>query len=289
MLDNVSIGNQILLLRKRNGFTQEELAEKLGISAQAISKWENGHTLPETAILPILAKLLNCSIDVMLSPVVFKEGTIIPFGKHHWRVLKADGNSALIITESVIEQRAYHEEFTEITWEHCDLRKYLNKQFYDTFDPLDRTRILETKLTDSHNAWYGTKWGNPTVDKIFLLSTNEVLQYFGDSGDLKNNKRWHYPGDHYVHDNPNALVLSDGLHCIEYGECISDQYNNARKALYHKIYNAGWDERTWWLRSPGIHLRHTNAIVGTKGELFVCGADVYMNDVGVRPTLWLSI
>ena len=50
MINNISIGNQILLLRKRNGFTQDELAEKLGISAQAISKWENGHTLPETAI-----------------------------------------------------------------------------------------------------------------------------------------------------------------------------------------------------------------------------------------------
>ena len=54
MLDNVNVGNQILLFRKRNGFTQEELAEKLGISAQAISKWENGHTLPETAVLHTL-------------------------------------------------------------------------------------------------------------------------------------------------------------------------------------------------------------------------------------------
>ena len=148
MLDNIGIGNQILLLRKRNGFTQEELAEKLEISAQAISKWENGHTLPETALLPLLAKLLNTSIDSILMPVIIKEGAIIPFGKHQWRVLKTDGNSALIITESVIEQRAYHEEFTEITWEHCDLRKYLNRQFYDTFDPTDRARILETRITD---------------------------------------------------------------------------------------------------------------------------------------------
>lgn len=289
MLDNVSVGNQILLLRKRNGFTQEELADKLGISPQAISKWENGHTLPETAMLPILAKLFNCSIDALLTPVIVKEGALIPFGKHEWRVLKTDGNSALIITESVIEQRAYHEEFTEVTWEHCDLRKYLNKQFYDTFDPSDRARILETRLTDCDNPWYGTKWGNSTVDRIFLLSTNEVLQYFGDSGDLKNNKRWHYPGDHYPHDNPNELVLSDGSHCSEYGECINDKYNDARKALYHKVYNAGWDVKTWWLRSPGINVRHTTAMIGDKGELFVCGADVYMTDIGVRPALWLSI
>ena len=290
MLDNVIIGNQVLLLRKRNGFTQEELAEKLGISAQAISKWENGHTLPETAMLPILSKLFNCSIDAILMPVAIKEGAIIPFGKHQWRVLKVDGNSALIITESVIEQRAYHEEFTEITWEHCDLRKYLNKQFYDAFDPADRARILETRLTDTDNEWYGTKWGKPTVDRIFLLSTNEVLQYFGDSGDLKSNKRWHWKcNESDGMTDSEELVLSDGEHCIEYGQCINDRYNDARKASYEKLYNAGWDEKWWWLRSPGIHKRHTAAVVGKQGALFVCGCDVYSIDMGVRPALWLSI
>jgi len=49
------LGNVIPQYYKRNGFTQEELAEKIGISAQAISKWENSHTLPETAMLPVLA------------------------------------------------------------------------------------------------------------------------------------------------------------------------------------------------------------------------------------------
>jgi len=284
MLDNTRVGNQIMLLRKRNGFTQDELAEKLGISAQAISKWENGHALPETAMLPLLSKLLNSPIDSILMPVIIKEGVIIPFGKHQWRVLKVDGNSALIITERVIEQRAYHEEFTEITWEHCDLRKYLNKQFYDTFDPSDRTRILETRITDCDNPWYGTKWGNPTIDRIFLLSTSEVVQYFGDSGDLKSNKRWHWKSD-----DSEELVLSDGPHCIEMGECINDQYNGARKAIYKKVYNAGWDEKWWWLRSPGIHLRHTAVVVGKQGALFVCGCDVYSIDMGVRPALWLSL
>ena len=281
MLDNRKIGSQILLLRKRNGFTQDELAEKLGISAQAISKWENGHALPDITMLPLLSKLLNSTIDSILMPVIVKEGAIIPFGKHQWRVLKVDGNSALIITEGIIEQRAYHEEFTEVTWEHCDLRKYLNKQFYDTFDPADRARILETRITDCDNPWYGTKWGNSTVDRIFLLSTTEVLQYFGDSGDLKNNKRWRCM-------DTDEVVLSSPDHW-ESGEYIYDQYNDARKALYHKVYNAGWDERWYWLRSPGIHIRHTTVSIGEKGELFICGSDVYDSHGGVRPALWLSL
>jgi len=66
MLDNISIGNRITYLRKQSKLTQEELAEKLGVTAQTVSKWENGHTLPETASLPLLAKLFDCSIDSIL-------------------------------------------------------------------------------------------------------------------------------------------------------------------------------------------------------------------------------
>jgi len=281
MIDNINVGSQILLLRKRNGFTQEKLAEKLDISAQAISKWENGHTLPETAMLPLLAKLLNTTIDSMLMPISVNEGNIIPFGKHHWRVLKTNCNSALIVTESVIEQRAWHEEFTEITWEHCDLRKYLNKQFYDTFDPTDRARIMETRISDCDNPWYGTKWGNPTVDRIFLLSTTEVVQYFGDSGDLKNNKRWHF----IKHNDDNNY---EGPHLEGHSEFINDQYNDARKTLYHKAYNAGWDERMWWLRSPG-YINSGAAHIGRSGRIGVIGSSVYGCSGGVRPALLLHL
>ncbi len=66
MFDNIKVGKQIAFLRKEKGFTQEYLAQKLGVSPQAISKWENGHTLPETILLPTLSELLDCSIDYIL-------------------------------------------------------------------------------------------------------------------------------------------------------------------------------------------------------------------------------
>jgi len=83
MIDNISVGNQIKFLRRQNGFTQEELAAQLGISPQAISKWENGHTLPETALLPLLAKLLNSSIDSILMP-----GGTATYGESHMEVIR---------------------------------------------------------------------------------------------------------------------------------------------------------------------------------------------------------
>lgn len=68
MFEIKKVGEQITLLRKEKGLTQEKLAEALNVSPQAVSKWENGHTLPETSLLPLLAKLLDCSIDTILIP-----------------------------------------------------------------------------------------------------------------------------------------------------------------------------------------------------------------------------
>ncbi len=55
-------------LRRERGYTGEGLAQRLQVSPQAVSKWENGRCLPETAILPELAKALDCSIDSLLLP-----------------------------------------------------------------------------------------------------------------------------------------------------------------------------------------------------------------------------
>lgn len=65
-MDLIEIGVKLRGLRKKMRLTQEELAEKMGMSPQAISKWENGHCLPETAVLPKLTSILNTTIDDML-------------------------------------------------------------------------------------------------------------------------------------------------------------------------------------------------------------------------------
>ena len=60
-------------------------------------------------------------------------GDKISFGSYEWRVLEVKNNTALIITEYIIEQRAYHNAYKDITWADCSLRKYLNNEFYDRF------------------------------------------------------------------------------------------------------------------------------------------------------------
>lgn len=68
MLDTKKVGIKIATLRKSTGLSQEKLAEMLHISPQAISKWENGHTLPETTLLPVLSQIFRCTIDDIIMP-----------------------------------------------------------------------------------------------------------------------------------------------------------------------------------------------------------------------------
>ena len=61
------IGTQIAVLRKKAGLTQSELGERLGISYQAVSKWERGETIPDVSILLDLAGILRTTVDNILS------------------------------------------------------------------------------------------------------------------------------------------------------------------------------------------------------------------------------
>ena len=66
-MDTLKIGRYIQHLRKAAGMTQKELAEKLNISFQAVSKWENGDSLPDTGILLELCNVLNTTADKLLN------------------------------------------------------------------------------------------------------------------------------------------------------------------------------------------------------------------------------
>ena len=62
-----SIGNRITKYRKEKGLTQEALAEKLGISSQAVSKWENDTSCPDISLLPALCRELGITADELLT------------------------------------------------------------------------------------------------------------------------------------------------------------------------------------------------------------------------------
>ena len=64
---NIEIANRLVQLRKSNNLSQEALAEKLGISRQAVSKWERGLGCPDVSLLPELSRVLGVGLEALLS------------------------------------------------------------------------------------------------------------------------------------------------------------------------------------------------------------------------------
>ena len=84
-----TFGQRFQKLRKRLNLTQEDIASKIGISSQAVSKWENDLSAPDISILSDLADILNVSLDELLGREVIKT-EIVPIEK------RKDVNSMLL-------------------------------------------------------------------------------------------------------------------------------------------------------------------------------------------------
>ena len=73
-----TLGTKIAELRKEKGITQEDLAEKLGVSPQAVSKWENDISCPDILLLPKISGIFEVSVDELLSNEARNTTKILP-------------------------------------------------------------------------------------------------------------------------------------------------------------------------------------------------------------------
>lgn len=196
-------------------------------------------------------------------------GALLRFGGHDWRVLDIDGDKALVIAEHILEQRPYHDAYTDITWADCALRRYLNGAFCERFSAADRQRIVPVVNRNLDNQWYGTDGGADTEDLVFLLSIEEaVCRYFGDSSsklyDQSRKRRYWFERKDPNNGKRTARLLSGGI---------------------------WW----WWLRSPGrvgvkaVYI-HGDGNIGIQGNNILIGnlADGWCTG-GVRPAMWVRM
>lgn len=65
-MGNIQIGKNIAAMRKEKGITQEELAQHMGVSKPAVSKWESGQSYPDILLLPVLAAYFDISVDELI-------------------------------------------------------------------------------------------------------------------------------------------------------------------------------------------------------------------------------
>jgi len=203
--------------------------------------------------------LMNPNFEDDVYPII---GNIVKFGFCNWRVLDMHDGRALLLSDKIVEQKEYHEKYEPVTWESCTLRKYLNGEFYNQFSENERLQIAETVIPNKENQWFNFGSSGDTEDKIFLLSIEETVRYFGDSGQLRGK-------------NPNTKYY------------IDDAFNDTRKALL--LGNNA--DSCWWLRTSGNSLNFA-ASVTANGRISVSGDFVNRNNTfegGIRPALWLKL
>lgn len=77
-LDEMNIGLTMKKLRNQRNISQKELAEKLNVTCQTISKWENDNTYPDISMIPIIADYFHVSIDTIFNGVIESADDVIP-------------------------------------------------------------------------------------------------------------------------------------------------------------------------------------------------------------------
>ena len=188
----------------------------------------------------------------------YQVGSYVTFGRYpqnngdkpepiEWQVLENDGKTVLLLAKYGLDCQPFHHEWVDVGWDNCDLRKWLNREFFNkAFNADEQKQIADSRIYTGNNPDYGTSGCGETQDKVFCLSIEEANKYFASD-----NARKCQPTAYAV--SRNAYKDSDTGYC--------------------------W----FWLRSPGNDA-DLAACVDIFGAVYSGG---YVNDgfFAVRPAL----
>lgn len=201
------------------------------------------------SIKPLLLAKANPGDTVLFGE--YEQDKDISNGKEDiaWLVLEVKDGKALVVSKYALDCKQYNTSNTDVTWETCTLRKWLNNDFINAaFSSYEKAMIPTVTVSADKNS---TNPGNATQDQVFLLSITEANKYFG----------------------------SDSAR-----QCKPTDYAVANGSRESHSGNLCW----WWLRSPGS-TQDSAAYVYSSGGVIESGNDVDYNDGAVRPAMWISL
>ncbi len=168
-----------------------------------------------------------------------------------WLVLDKNDNQALLISKYGLDTQPYNVVYTNVTWETCSLREWLNNNFLkEAFNDKEIEYIATTNVEASSNYFYHVECGNDTQDKVFITSCQELYKYFESDDEKKC-----FPTKYAI--NNNADTDDDG-YCH------------------------------WWLRTPGS--KQDSAVnMLSMGFYNSYGASVDYDRIVVRPMIWVNL
>lgn len=244
--------------------------------------WVNVGVISGTTVIePIATPTETPAESYNTNTSEFAVGSYVTFGTYPmteegdvmnivWEVLDRDGEKALLLSHYGLDAQPYNKEATEITWEDCTLRAWLNDDFLNrAFTAEEQSAILLTDV-DNSNAQCYSKWttsgGNNTHDKVFLLSYAEANEYLGVTYGYWNNKK--------AFAAPTAYTVAQGV-------MISDEPEE------YYVTEDGLIAGQWWLRSPG-HSQDYAICVLNSGDP-ISGTYVSSGHICVRPAMWVDV
>lgn len=149
-----------------------------------------------------------------------------------WQVADQRGKMRLLVAREIVTRRCYHRTTLEdATWSDCSLRRWLNKEFLEAaFTPQERLRIVPNKLQNLRNRKFYTQGGMDTMDRVHILSPDEVERYMPDQSERAGNGWWwlRSPGSNLF---SAAAVYDDGS-MYENGIHIDYELGGVRPAVW---------------------------------------------------------
>ncbi len=210
-----------------------------------------------------------------------------------WEILEENGNGIFLVSRYVLDGQPYNTERTDVTWERCTLRSWLNDEFLNkAFTKREQEQIRITEVANPDNPESVAPDGNSTRDRIFLLSMAEVLSKYSYNS-------W-YETEGFCEEliiPPTVYANQQEVHST----VIDEGYYNGTKygfrdmvGLASQNYSRdciGREGAWWWLRSPGdssITACYVAEYGFTGATFFYNGILVDYKYCGLRPALYIE-
>lgn len=202
----------------------------------------------ETALL----KMANIGDTVLFGAYEQDNDTANGTEALEWIVIDKDGMSVLLISKYALDCQRYNSSHTDVSWETCSLRTWMNGTFLDNaFSADEQSKITTIQVDADKNPEYSVNPGNSTMDKVFLLGITEAERY---------------------------------LTTNELQKCAPTAYAIAHGAYIGSSNVNCW----WWLRSRGCGTKYAT-YVSLDGAVIYRGEAVFSDGGCVRPAMWINL
>lgn len=178
-----------------------------------------------------------------------------------WEVLTKEPSRLLVIAKHCLDWLFFDGNVSfggtdgtyKTSWADSTIRSYLNEELMEQcFTKAEKQVILTSKVVPEDNPVYGTKGGESTYNKLFLLTPSEADRFFPDHNGFSN------------------LVLVD-FSFPEDGTITIDE-----------------EPKEWWLNCLGEDPEHV-AVMGQSGAVDYSGISCDADEIGVRPAMWIGL